>query len=317
MSYCKNCGTELPDGAHFCALCGTPTGDMQVMNGAQPYAGAPGQEAAGVPSGDMSVLNTVQSYGNMPPYGNGQPYGNTDQVYGNGQAMSGAQVYGNSQAMNDAQQVYGNGQAMNMANAMPPYGNMPPQGAYPAADLHEPYGSAAQPQSSRKALAIVGVIVGLIIVIAVVLLVILLTRDNSHRTYQQAVGVFMNGLKQQDMDKMCEAFPERLQDELRRDMLFFYGSEAEFWEEYNEDIEWYCGKNAKMTYEIEDAEPLLAYEIADYERDCLDDFRYNVSISEGYTVEITVTFKGSEGAFDSEMELDVVRIDGKWYVIGY
>ncbi|MCM1536957.1 MAG: zinc ribbon domain-containing protein [bacterium] len=309
MSYCKNCGTELPDGAHFCALCGTPSGDMPVMNGAQPYAGAPSQGAAGAPSGDMSMLNTVQPYGNMPPYGaagvpygNGQPYGNTDQVYGSGQAMNGAQ------------QVYGNGQAMNMANTMPQYGNVPPQGVYPAAN---PYGSAAQPQSSRKALVIAGAIVGLILVIAVVLLVVLLTRDNSHGTYQQAVGVFMDGLKQQDMDKMCEAFPVRLQEEVRKDLLLFYGSEAEFWEDYNEDIEWYCGKNAKMTYEIEDAEPLLAYEIEDYEEDCLVDFRYNVSISAGYRVEVEMTFKGSEGEFDSELELDVVKIDGKWYVISY
>ncbi|MCM1102714.1 MAG: zinc-ribbon domain-containing protein [Clostridium sp.] len=308
MSYCKNCGTELPDGAHFCALCGTPSGDMPVMNGAQPYAGAPSQGAAGAPSGDMSMMNGAQPYAGAPSQGAaGAPSGDMS-------ILNTVQPYGNMPPYGAAGVPYGNGQAMNMANTMPQYGNVPPQGVYPAAN---PYGSAAQPQSSRKALVIVGAIVGLILVIAVVLLVVLLTRDNSHGTYQQAVGVFMDGLKQQDMDKMCEAFPVRLQEEVRKDLLLFYGSEAEFWEDYNEDIEWYCGKNAKMTYEIEDAEPLLAYEIEDYEEDCLVDFRYNVSISAGYRVEVEMTFKGSEGEFDSELELDVVKIDGKWYVISY
>ena len=325
MSYCRNCGTLLPDGARFCALCGTPADSGQGYgNEAQAYGNVQTQGNAVPPYADGIP------YSNMPPYGNaGQGYAD-GQAYGNaGQPYAGSQGYGNeAQAYGNAGQPYAGGQGY--GNEGQPYANgqgygnvgTPYQGMPGCAGMggafngnpYSPYGAAAQPQNSRKTLAVIGIIVGLIVMIALVLLIVLLTRDNRHRTYEQVVGVYMDGLKKQDLDRMEEAFPERIREALRRDMLRYYDSEDEFWEDYNESLEWFCGKHVKMTYKIAQAEPLLDYRIADCEQECMEEYHYDVSISAGYEVELEITFKGSEDEYDTELDLEVVEIDGKWYV---
>ena len=199
-----------------------------------------------------------------------------------------------------------------------PYQNMSVQAdGYPVEDPYRPYGAVVQPQSSRKTLAVIGMVAGLIVAVALILLIVLVTRDNSHRTYQQAVGVFMDGLKRQNTQRMLEAFPERLRDDMRRKLTRNYDSEQEMWEEYNENLEWYFGYHVKMTYKIVQAEPLLEYQIRDFEQYLMDDFQYDVSISSGYEVDIEMTYQGSEGEYSGGETLVVAEIGGKWYVIGY
>ena len=332
MSYCRNCGTELQSGARFCALCGTPTEiDLTPMQplgngetaytGDRPYGNAGPVYANGQPYENAApVYANGQPYGNAAPvYANGQPYGNADPVYANGQPYGNAgPVYANGQPYGNGELPYANGQIY--GNGEQSYPNMPGyagEDGYFAGNPYSPYGVAVQPQSSRKALVIIGTIVGLIVAVALVLLIVLLARDNSHKTYQQAVGVLMNGLEKQDMGKMLEAFPERLRGDVRRELTRDYGSERELWEDFNENLEWDCGNHVKMTYTIVQAEPLLEYQIRDLEQDLMEDFQYDVSINSGYEVEVEITYKGSEGEYSDGEILTVVKIDGKWYVIGY
>ena len=277
------------------------TGSQPLGNGESPYAGG-------------------QPYGNgEPTYVSGQPYGNVGPVYANGQpyenagpVYAGGQPYGNGEPTYANGQVYGNGE-----QSYPNMSGYAGEDGYFAGNPYSPYGAAVQPQSSRKALMIIGMTVGLIVAVALILLIVLLARDNSHKTYQQAVDIFMNGLEKQDMGKMLEAFPERLRGDMRRELTRYYDSEQELWEEYNENLEWYCGNHVKMTYKIVQAEPLLEYQIRDLEQDLMEDFQYDVSISSGYEVDIEMTYKGSEGEYSDGEMLVVAKIDGKWYVIGY
>ena len=332
MSYCKNCGTELQSGARFCAFCGTPTEIDRIpiqplgngepaYTGGQPLGNAEPAYVNGQPYWNAEpVYANGQPYGNgEPTYVSGQPYGNAGSVYANGQpygnagpVYAGGQPYGNGEPTYANGQVYGNGEQS--------YPNLPGytgEDGYFAGNPYSPYGAAAQPQSGRKALMIIGMIVGLIVAVALVLLIVLLARDNSHRTYQQAVGILMNGVKKQDMGKLLEAFPERLREDMRRELTRDYGSEQELWEEFNENLEWYCGNQVKMTYKIVRAEPLLEYQIRDLEQDFMEDFQYDVSISSGYEVDIEMTYKGSEGDYGYSAGVIVAKIDGKWYVIEY
>ena len=333
MSYCKNCGAELQSGARFCSLCGTPTeidrvpmqplgnGETLYAGGQPPYGNGGPTYAGGQPYGNAGpVYAGSQPLGNGDsPYAGGQPYGNGEPTYVSGQPYGNAgPVYANGQPYGNGEPTYANGQVY--GNGEQSYPNMPGyagEDGYFAGNPYSPYGVAVQPQSSRKALLIIGTIVGLVVTVALALLIVLLARDNSHRTYEQAVGIFMNGLKKQDMGKMVEAFPERLRGDMRRELTRYYGSEQELWEEYNETLEWFCGNHVKMTYTIVQAEPLLEYQIRDLEQDLMEDFQYDVSISSGYEVDIEMTFKGSEGEYSDGEILTVAKIDGKWYVIAY
>ena len=88
---CNNCGTELAEGAQFCATCGTPV----VAPAPQPeQAAAPQPEQAAAPQPEQAAY---QPYGQAPQ----QPYGQPP--------------YGQA-----PQQPYG----------QPPYGQQPPAGGY-------------------------------------------------------------------------------------------------------------------------------------------------------------------------------------------
>lgn len=48
----------------------------------------------------------------------------------------------------------------------------------------------------------------------------------------------------------------------------------------------------------------------------LENFHYEVSLSDGFTVKIEIVHSGSEGEYDSRLSLKTAKIGGKWYVIG-
>lgn len=322
-SYCKNCGTELPDGAHFCASCGTPVqtyinmhpgGNMQAGNCAAEYPdGAQAVHGQGVnaipyapgnPNG--AAYQNASAYQDAPAYQNTSAYGRELQIYAEGQTYgSGQPEYG---------QAYGNDAEMYAAG-----------GSY-AGNPYDPYGKAVQPQSGRRALMIMGMIIGLAAVIAVILLIVLLTRDKGHRTYQQVVGIFMDGLEEQSLGKLSEAFPERVREDMRRGMFGTlrqeYGEsasdfyvESDFWTALNEALDWYCGEDVTMSYTITSQEPIADYRLREYERKFLEDFHYTVSFGSGYVVKIEIVYRGSEGGYTSTLNLKTAEIDEKWYVI--
>lgn len=413
-SYCKNCGAVLPEGAHFCASCGTPVqiyinmpcgGNMQAGNcaaeypdGAQalhdrgvnaiPYApgnpsGAAYQNASAYPNGavyqntpvypsgaacqNASAYPNSAAYQNTPVYPSGAAYQNAS-AYPNGEAYQNTSAYGRELQIYADGPVYGNsiaphgggiapqgggmashgGGMASYGGGMAPYaegqtygGGQPEYGqAYGndakmyaaggnyAGNPYDPYGKAVQPQSSRKALMIMGMIIGLAVVIAVILLIVLLAGDKSHRTYQQAAGVFMDGLEGQSLERLSEAFPERVREDLRREMFGTlrqeYGEsasdfyvESDFWTALNEALDWYCGENVTMSYTITSEEPIEDYRLREYERNFLEDFHYTVSFDGGYVVKIAVVYRGSEGEYTSRLSLKTAEIDEKWYVIDF
>ncbi len=400
MSYCGNCGTELPAGARFCAACGTPVpADHGSIMNAMPY---PSGGQGGVPYQNKQADENMpayshqsvyghgsqihagsQIYGNaQPPYANGPEYGNDLPPYAGGQAYgeglppyaggqaygeglppyAEGQIYGNVQSPYAGGQMYGGGlppyaEGQIYGNVQSPYaggqaygGGLPPYAEGPvyenglsvygycnelsaagemcAGNYYDPYGRLAdlRPRSSQKRLMTVCAVVGLIIAAVVILLIVLLTSNRGNRSYEQAVSVFMDGFERQDLSRISEAFPERAREDIWREMggssryaqmdvRSEADSEDDFWQELNADLEWYCGGQITMTYEITGAEPITDYRLCEYERHFLEDFQYEVSFDGGFSVNVEITFQGNEGDFRSSMKLNTAMIGKNWYVI--
>lgn len=335
MSYCRNCGTELPAGARFCAACGTPVqaGHGSIMNAMPDPSGGQG----GVPYQNKQADQNMSAYSDPPVYGQGSQIHAGSQIYGSAQPpYPDGPVYGNDLPPYAGGQVYGGG--------LPPYaggpvygGGLPPYAEGPvygnaqppyAGNFYDPYGGSAalQPKSSQKRLMTVCAVVGLIIAAAVILLIVLLTSGHGNRSYEQAVGVFMDGFERQDLSRISEAFPERAREDIWREMggSSRYAQmnarsetdfEDDFWQKLNADLEWYCGGQITMTYEITGAEPIADYRLREYERHFLEDFQYEVSFGGGFSVNVEITFQGNEGDYRSSMKLNTAMIGKNWYVI--
>ena len=361
MSYCGNCGTELPAGARFCAACGTPVpADHGSIMNAMPYpSGGQGgvlyqnkQADENMPAyshqsvyGHGSQIHAgSQIYGNaQPPYANGPEYGNAQPPYANGPEYGNAQPpYANGPEYGNDLPPYAGGQAY--GGGLPPYAEGPvyenglsvygycnelsAAGEMCAGNYYDPYGRLAdlRPRSSQKRLMTVCAVVGLIIAAVVILLIVLLTSNRGNRSYEQAVSVFMDGFERQDLSRISEAFPERAREDIWREMggssryaqmdvRSEADSEDDFWQELNADLEWYCGGQITMTYEITGAEPITDYRLCEYERHFLEDFQYEVSFDGGFSVNVEITFQGNEGDFRSSMKLNTAMIGKNWYVI--
>lgn len=136
MKRCKKCGTELPDTANFCNVCGASAGTENTAKGMVHSGGTNTSEAAsgnGTAAKEPAVnlrkpdssqqFSTNQQVGSNQQTGNGQPFNagqqpengqqyDTNQQPGNGQPFNAGQQPGNGQQFNTNQQS-GNGQPFN------------------------------------------------------------------------------------------------------------------------------------------------------------------------------------------------------------
>ncbi len=330
MVYCKNCGAQLAAGARFCAVCGTPTGlgaPEQPQASGQPV----GQGMAYQPQAEQAVpeqpVGQEMAYQPQPgqvvpeqPVGQGMAYQpQPGQPYPNGQPVNMGQPYPNGQPVNMGQ-PYPNGQPVNMGqpypNGQPVNGGQPYQGA-PYAPGYDPLGRYGNPmpQKKNKTAGIVMAVIGLIAIAAIVLLIVLITGGDSHKSYKNAVNTFMRGYVNQDLDQILEAVLPDMREDAKDEIMYGYDSEAEMWADMNETMEWYYGANVKMSYQITDAEQLDEYDLEDCEEMLEEWYGYECRVTDGYSVEVEVTYRGSENKDTEDVELAAIKIKGKWYVV--
>lgn len=229
MRYCKNCGTQLRDGASFCPKCGNPV--------AQPRQEVPN---AGYVQPGQAGLNA----------GGGNP--------------------------------------------MPQKGN-------------------------KKAIGIIAGIIGLIVV-AVVLIVSLSGRDYN-KSYKAAAETWLKAYATRDFELLLKAWPPEEREFFRDCWLWDYDDEDEYWDDFYEYIEYRCGSDVKMSYELVNVERVGKDEWGFYEEEIefAADYSgyeyYECDISACYDVEVVMIFQGVDGTYTRTDCLTIAKIKGKWYVV--
>ncbi len=324
MMTCKNCGTQLPDNAVFCNVCGMKQEAAPVQpeisavpeQPVQPeISAAPEQpmqpEVSAAPEQPMQYqnpypMNNGMQYQNVQPMDNAAQYQNpypmnNGMQYQNAQPMNNGMQYQNVQPMNNGMQ-YQNGYQMNGAT-------------YPNNQMgYNPYGyQNAQPAKNKKTGLIIGLIIAAIVIVAIALVIVLLNGGN--KSYKAAIKQFMQAMEDEDMSAMVETFPKPLREELKSEMLSWYGSEEVFWAAYSTMIEDYCGSNAKLSYEIMDAEPYDAEDLIEIEEVLADDYDYECNVTAAYEVEVEITYKGRDGEYSEYVDFLAMEIKGEWYLI--
>lgn len=284
MMTCKNCGAQIADNAAFCNVCGAPV--------AAPVPPMQQPEVSAVPEQQVQPeVNTapVQPEMNVASGQFTQPM-NDGMQFQNGQQMNGGAQFQNGQQM---------------TNGMPYQNNQ--MGYNPYAYQN------AMPAKNKKTGLIIGIILAAIVIVAAVLIIKLCFGNNN--SYEAAVKKFVKGIEKHDLSMMVETFPEPIRDEMKDDMLYWYDDEEEFWEDFDESVEYYCGSNVRYSYKIEEAERFDSEDMEDIEDELYFDYDYRCDVTDAYALEVVLTAKGSEGRDTSYFDFTAVKIKGKWYLI--
>lgn len=332
MMTCKNCGAQIADNAAFCNMCGAPVA-APVPPMQQPEVSAvpeqpvqpevntaPVQPEMNVASGQFTQpMNDGMQFQNAQQMNTGAQFQNGQQMNGgmqfqNGQQMNTEAQFQNGQQMNGGAQ-FQNGYQMNtgaqfqngyqMNNGMPYQNN---QAGY------NPYAyQNAVPAKNKKIGLIIGIIVAAIVIVAAILIVKLCF--GGRNSYEDAVKQYVKGVQEHDLSMMSETFPKPLREEWIEDTLYWYDDEADLWEYFDQNTEYYCGPNVKYSYEIEEAERMDRDDLDELEEDLEYDYDYRCEITDAYELGVRIKMKGKEGEDYSYLDFIAVKIKGEWYLI--
>jgi uncharacterized membrane protein YvbJ len=186
------------------------------------------------------------------------------------------------------------------------YTNFTPQAAPQAVPQYAGVGYPAKKKTSK------GLIAG-IAVAALAIIVIIIVLVSTGGGYKGAVDKYFDSISAGNVKKLISCFPPSFRDDLEYYM--------------DDDFETYIEVIDNVKYKITDKESMSKREIRDL-KDDYDD--YDLDISEGYTLEVDITVKFDYSALDDEdyfyydddddemeetIELYVIKIKGKWYLI--
>lgn len=129
--------------------------------------------------------------------------------------------------------------------------------------------------------------------------------------YKKPLDNFCKGFNKEDAKYFLKTYPETyIEEYVDEDDL------EESLEDVLEELEDKYGKNIKLKYKILDKEKVDKddlEEMEEYYEDLTDE---SVKITRGWELEVDVTVKGKKKDRTKEMDIVVLKIDGKWATIG-
>ena len=150
--------------------------------------------------------------------------------------------------------------------------------------------------NKKSVLSILGVIV-----VVVLLLIGFTTIKNE---YQNPIKNYFKGIQKADINVYTKAFPDFMKvdktvskDSLKQDL---------------DELKVEYGDKIKIKYEITSKEKLDEGSLRTMENFIEKRYNKKVNISEGYTLKIKATLKGSKDSNIDNPTMHVYKIDGKW-----
>lgn len=220
-----------------------------------------------------------------------------------------------------------------------PDGNQPqpgtsqPQGGYNSG-YQQPYGGYQQggvPPKKSSAKPVIFIIIGIVVLAAIIVGVIFGVKGCSSKdeggislggkksSYTDPVDSLLKGLEKQDGDLMLDAFSDGTIRVLEEQSGYSKDEIADMFEELF--VQAMGGVELKegaiqVKYEVDEETDLSEDEIADIQEE-FDNEGVDEKIQAGKSLELTITVSMEDivdDTFDDSMDLEVIQIDGEWYL---
>lgn len=199
------------------------------------------------------------------------------------------------------QPMGGNAYQANQPN--PAMGGNPYPMNQPGMPYQYGYAAAAQTQKKNKTVGIIAVVIIVAVLAVAGVLIFRLFAGGGEKSYQGRVKGFMNAFVSLDAGKMMNYFPAPIREESESEMAAGFAL-----------LKLIYGDSIKMTYTIGEYEHLDADDIEDLEFDLEWYYDYECTVTDAYSVTITVHMTMGDMSEDSTEELIVYQTGGIWYI---
>lgn len=170
-------------------------------------------------------------------------------------------------------------------------------------------------RNPRKKINVIPIIILLIIAVAVVTFPRLILSGQSEK---KLIKEFIKAEMTADGEKVIEILPDEIVEaaETQGGMTkneFIKAVQEQLNSAMNTVVNTY-GEEWKYSYEIKSIKKASQEDIEEWKNTYKDGFEMDVDISEGKICEVEINFNGNEIRNTSNIELNLVKIRGKWYV---
>lgn len=170
-------------------------------------------------------------------------------------------------------------------------------------------------RKSRKKINVIPIIILLILAVAVVTFPRLILSGQSEK---KLIKEFIKAEMTADGEKVIEILPDEIVEaaETQGGMTkneFIKAVQEQLNSAMNTVVNTY-GEEWKYSYEIKSIKKASQEDIEEWKNTYKDGFEMDVDISEGKICEVEINFNGNEIRNTSNIELNLVKIRGKWYI---
>jgi hypothetical protein len=169
----------------------------------------------------------------------------------------------------------------------------------------------------KKFLPVIGV--AAVALIAVIVLLISLIFGGGYKSaIDNYIDVQFHGKAGKIDDLAPKAYWDWYEDEEDESIKDIKEDYEDNWDDRKDALEDEYGKRIRTSYKVKDKDKLSKKKI-ELIAEALND-QYDIrekSVKKGYEVEIELKVKGSEDDEEEDVDLTVIKIGSKWYLVGY
>ena len=133
-------------------------------------------------------------------------------------------------------------------------------------------------------------------------------KESQVNDYERPISAMYSSLENKDVKGYLSAFPE------------FIGLDVYFDQDYMnhsvENLEAQYGTDVKISYTIQKKEVIVQDDLKQTQELILNYYNTNVTISEGFLLDVKTIYTGSKSSQTDMTNLTVYNIDGNWYLLG-
>lgn len=178
-----------------------------------------------------------------------------------------------------------------------------PQAAQPMYTSYAPTAAPA-PKKSKTPIFVIAAIA-----LCVLALVIIIPKAIGGGGYKSAFNNLCSAINNQDMDKLLKVLPPAMEGYVESAMALGGLSEEDLMEEFTSS---FGSTDIKVDYKINSATRLSTAELANYESSLGSYMLGSDSVTDGYTVNVTMSVKMYGETEEDTDDIVVLKIGGRW-----